>query len=149
MSTTIFTAKHYDPEKARRRRQTIVAIICVVIIVAGVLYMFRYWPEERRVDRFFVALESKDYKTAYGLWQNDPNWEQHPNQYGQYPFSDFYNDWGPGGEWGVIRGFKIEGATAPRHGGSGVIVVVTINDRAEPARIWVEKKSKTLTWSPY
>lgn len=149
MSTTIFTAPQYDPEKARKRRQTIVAILCAVIIVAGVLYIFRYWPEERRVDHFFAALENKDYKQAYGIWLNDPNWEQHANKYTQYPFDEFYRDWGPGGEWGAINSYKIEGATTPRQGGSGVIVVVTINGRAEPARIWVEKKAKTLTWSPY
>jgi hypothetical protein len=27
--------------------------------------------------------------------------------------------------------------------------VVTVNDRADKARIWVEKKDKTLTFSPY
>ena len=34
-------------------------------------------------------------------------------------------------------------------GGSGVIVVVTINERKEPARLWVEKRDKSLTFSPY
>jgi len=33
--------------------------------------------------------------------------------------------------------------------GSGVIVQVTVNRRADKARIWVEKKDKTLTFSPY
>jgi hypothetical protein len=29
-----------------------------------------------------------------------------------------------------------------------VVVVVTINNRAEPRSMWVEKKSKTITDSP-
>jgi hypothetical protein len=49
----------------------------------------------------------------------------------------------------VVRSYKIDGSVSPRGGGSGVIVQVTVNNRAEKARIWVEKKDKTLTFSPY
>jgi hypothetical protein len=149
MATTIFTAGQYDPEKARRRRQIILGIISIVVILGGLAYMFRYWPYEHRVDRFFNALEKNDYQRAYGIWQNDPNWQQHPEQFKDYPYAEFYSDWGPGGDWGAIHSHKIEGATTPKRGSSGVIVVVTINHRVEPARLWVEKKSKTMTWSPF
>ncbi len=148
MSTTIFTAKEYNPEKEHRRRQLYIAIICIVVIVAGLFYIFRNWPYEHRVDQFFTALEQKNYKQAYAIWMNDPNWEQHPDKYPNYPFSDFYRDWGPGGEWGIIKSFHVKGSARPK-GDSGVIVVVSINDRVEQARMWVEKKDKTLTWSPY
>jgi hypothetical protein len=149
MATTIFTAKEYDPEKYRRRRQIILAIVSVVVIVAGLLYIFRYWPYEHRVDQFFTALENKDYKQGYAIWQNDSAWEQHPDRFKNYPYAEFYRDWGPGGDWGVITSHKIQGGATPKGGSSGVVVVVTINQRVEPARLWVEKKDKTLTWSPY
>jgi hypothetical protein len=147
MSTTIFTANDYNPHKARKRRQWLIGILSAVVILGGLFYIFRNWTYERRVDKFFTAIEQKDYKQAYGIWQNDPAWEQHPNQHAGYLFNEFYRDWGPGGEWGLIRSHRIEGSTRPK-GGSGVIVVVKINDRVEPARLWVEKKDKTLTWSP-
>jgi hypothetical protein len=149
MATTIFTAKEYDPEKDRRKRQIILAVISLAVILGCLLYVFRYWPYEHRVNQFFTALEKKDYKQAYAIWQNDPTWEQHPDKFKNYPYSEFYQDWGPAGEWGVITSHRVEGSTAPRGGSSGVVVVVTVNQRAEPARLWVEKKDKTLTWSPY
>ncbi len=148
MSTTIFTAKPPSPEKERRKRQIIIAVICVAVIAGSLYYGLRNWPYEHRVNRFFDALEVKDYKAAYGIWFNDPNWQQHPQQYSQYTYDDFYRDWGPGGEWGVIKSHDIVGSARPKHG-SGIIVVVRINGRVEPARLWVEKKTRTLTWSPY
>jgi hypothetical protein len=123
--------------------------VAVAAIVIGVFaYLYRNWPEERVVGHFFTALVNKDFETAYGIWEHDPTWKQHPQNYPNYSFREFYNDWGPGGEWGIIKSFHIDGSANPK-AGSGVVVVVTINERKEPARIWVEKKDKTLTFSPY
>lgn len=149
MSTTIFTAHDYDPRKARRRWQWIIGILCAAIITGGLYYLLRDWTYERRVDKFLTLLQKQDYKQAYGLWLSDPAWEQHPQQHSGYTYDEFYRDWGPGGEWGLIHSHHIEGSTRPKKGGSGVIVVVKINDRVEPARLWVEKKDKSLTWSPF
>ncbi len=146
MSTTIFTAGEYNPEKERRRRHRIIAIVSILVILAALAYNFRNWPYEHRVSNFFTLLQNQDFKGAYALWQNDPAWEQHPQKYPNYPFADFYRDWGPGGEWGVISSHDMVGSAAK---GSGVIVAVRINGRVEPARLWVEKKDKTLTFSPY
>jgi hypothetical protein len=149
MATTIFTAGHYDPEKSRRKRQTIVGIISLLVILGGLAYLLRYWPYEHRVDRFLDTLQKQDYQQAYAIWQNDPKWQEHPARYKDYPYEDFYRDWGPAGDWGAIHSHKVQGATTPKGHSSGVIVEVTINNRVEPARLWVEKKSKTLTWSPF
>lgn len=150
MATTILTAPQYDPKRERRKKQIIAAVILAVIGVAVLLYVFRNWPEERVVNKFFTALQAKDYEKAYGLWMADPNWKQHPEKYPNYPFNEFYQDWGPGGEWGLIKSFNVDGSANPKKGGSGVVVVVTVNERvADKARIWVEKKDKTLTFSPY
>lgn len=148
MSSTIFTAPQYDPRRERRKRAIIAGIVAAAIVVGILAYLYRNWPEERVVDRFFTALVNKDFETAYGIWLHDPNWKQHPQNYPNYSFREFYNDWGPGGEWGIIKSFHIEGSANPKQG-SGVVVVVTINERKEPARLWVEKKDKTLTFSPY
>ena len=148
MSTTIFTAGEYDPARERRRRNRIISLILIVLLIASALYAFRNWPEERVVKRFFTALENKDYEKAYGIWVADSNWKQHPQQHPNYSFGEFYLDWGPGGEYGLIKSFKIDGSANPK-GGSGVIVQVTVNDRKEPARLWVEKRDKSLTYSPF
>ncbi len=147
MTTTIFEAKPYDEARARTRRVWISSIIVAVLIVAFFVWWFRFWPEERVVDKFFDAIQSQNYEQAYAIWMNDPQWKQHPDKYTRYPFNEFYTDWGPGGEWGLVKTHKVDGAASG--GGTGVVVVVTVNGRAEKARVWVEKSDKTLHFSPY
>jgi hypothetical protein len=148
VSTTVFTAPEYDPRRERCKRFVIAGVVVAVVIVGILAYLYRNWPEERVVDHFFAALVNKDFEKAYGIWQHDPDWKQHPQNHPKYSFHEFYNDWGPGGEWGIIKSYHIEGSANPK-GGSGVVVVLTINERKEPARMWVEKSDKTLSFSPY
>jgi hypothetical protein len=151
MATTILTAPQYDPIREKRKKQIIAAVVLVVIAIGALAYAYRNWPEEHVVNKFFTALVNKDFKQAYGIWMHDPAWEQHPQKYTSYPFNEFYRDWGPGGEWGIIRSYHVDGSANPKHGhASGVVVVVTVNERVgDKARIWVEKSDKTLTFSPY
>jgi hypothetical protein len=144
--STLLSPPPYDPEKDRRRKRNLITLIVIVILLGALAYHFRNWRAEHRVSQFFAALEHQDYEKAYGIWFNDPNWKQHPNQHEQYTYDDFYKDWGPGGEWGLVKKYKVDGSTST---GSGVIVVVTVNDRVDPkARMWYEKKDHTLTVSP-
>jgi hypothetical protein len=146
MPDTIFTAPEYDA--ARERKKKIIAIVIVGVVVVGAFaaWWFRYWPQERIVDRFFDSIQAKDYKTAYGIWNHDPQWEQHLQNFTQYPFNDFYRDWGPGGDFGLVKEHHVDCAAG---GGNGVVVVVTVNGRVEKAKVWVLKKDKTLGFAPF
>jgi len=93
-------------------------------------------------------LQRQDYKTAYSVWMHDPQWQQHPDRYPKYPFGDFYRDWGPGGEWGIVKTQKVFGASTCPGGGTGVVVDVVVNDRAEHAQVWVEKGDRTMSFPP-
>src|ERR1700736_561773 len=145
---TLLDAQEYDPEKARKRRKQIISVVAILVLILALGWSFRYWPEERIVGHFFDALQKQDYKTAYGIWMHDPQWQQHPNDHPKYPFNDFYRDWGPGGEWGLIKTQKVYGASTCPGGGSGVVVDVIVNDRAEHAQVWVEKSDHTLSYPP-
>jgi len=145
---TLLDAKEVDLEKERKRRRTIIIAVVIVLIVLGLGWWFRYWPEEHIAGRFFDAIQGQDYKTAYGIWMHDPQWEQHPDQHPKYPFNEFYRDWGPGGEWGVIKTQKVFGASTCPGGGTGVVVDVVVNDRANHAQVWVEKGDKTMSFPP-
>lgn len=145
---TLLDAKEYDPEKGHKRRRRIILAIVILVIVLCLGWWFRYWPEESIVGHFFDALQKQDYKAAYGIWMHDPLWAQHPDQHPKYPFNDFYRDWGPGGEWGLIKTQKVYGASTCPGGGSGVVVDVVVNDRAEHAQVWVEKSDRTLSYPP-
>ncbi|MGA2989442.1 MAG: hypothetical protein ABSD88_03120 [Candidatus Korobacteraceae bacterium] len=151
MPTTLFDYQPYDPARERRKRLRLIGGVVLLLIIAALAWFLRYWPEERRVDRFFAALQAQNYEQAYAVWLHDPEWKQHAQQYARYPFSAFYQDWGPQGEYGVIKSYHIEGTAEPpvKGGASGVVVVVTVNQRPEKAHIWVEKESKTLSFSPY
>ncbi len=154
---TLFEAQPYDPAHARKKRQLIFAIIGAVIVIGTLWWMFRFWPQEHAVDQFFDALQQQSYEKAYGVWMRDPNWKQHAERYARYPYNDFLKDWGPGGEWGIIKSHHIDGAAVPKgYSGSpfatasGVVVVVTVNDRVgDKAHIWVQNDDKTLGFSPY
>ena len=146
---TLLDAKEYDPEKERKRKTRLIWLVVVVLLAAGLAWWFRFWPEERVAERFFDALQQQSYESAYAIWMHDPQWRQHVDRYQKYPFNEFYRDWGPGGEWGLIKSHKIYAVGSPPGGGSGVIVDVTVNDRAQPARVWVQKSDKTMSFSPY
>jgi hypothetical protein len=146
---TLLDAKDYDPAKEQKRKRRIVIAIVAVLVLAALGWYFRYWPEQHVADRFFDALQEQSFETAYGIWMHDPQWKQHPQRYPKYEFNEFYRDWGPGSEWGTIKSHKISAVGTPPGGGSGVVVDVIVNDRAEPARVWVEKSDKTMSFSPY
>jgi hypothetical protein len=146
---TLLDAREYDPARERRKRNRIISGIVLLLVLAALGWWFRYWPEQRIADHFFADLQKRDYEAAYGVWMHDPQWKQHPDRFPKYPYHEFYQDWGPGGEWGLIKSHKIYAVGAPPGGGSGVIVDMTVNDRAQPARVWVEKSDKTMSFSPY
>jgi hypothetical protein len=154
---TLFEAAPYDPERARKRRVCIISIAAIVIVLGLVAWHYRYWREEHQVDKFFQALEQQNFEQAYGVWMNDPDWKQHQQKFSRYPFGEFMKDWGPGGEWGIVKSHNVDGTAVPEGGNagafvgpSGIVVVVTVNQRvADKAHIWVEKSDRTLSFSPY
>jgi hypothetical protein len=147
---TLLDARPYDYAKARRRKVRIATTIVVLVLVAALGWFYRNWPEEHAVDKFFSSLQHQDYESAYGIYFNDPGWRQHQQNYSQYTYADFYRDWGPGGEWGLVRSHRIYGSVNTKNfGGGGVVVEVIVNERSEHARMFVQKADKTITVYPY
>lgn len=147
---TLLDAQQYDPAKEKRRRIKIALAFLGVLVLAALVWMNWNWPEEHAVDIFFAALQKQDYESAYGIYFNDPGWRQHQQKYSQYTYADFYRDWGPGGEWGLIKSHKIYGSASTKGFTSrGTVVEVIVNERAEHARMFVQRSDKTLTVYPY
>ena len=150
----LLDAKEYDPRPAQRRLRLIAGAVAIVVIPLIIwFFFFRFWPEKSVVNKFFAALERQDFDSAYAIYKADPDWKQHPERYNDYPLSRFKLDWGPSGDYGQIRKHSIDCVLEPPKKGfrssSGVIVVVIVNGRSEPASLWVEKASKTITQSPF
>ena len=138
-----------QPDLAReRRRKKIISIVVVAFLLIGILaWRLRYWPEEHVADKFFTALQQKNYEAAYGIWMHDPAWKQHPSKFTNYSYSDFYRDWGPGGEWGVVKTHSVDCALGTKEG-TGVILQMTVNGRTEHPYLYVDKSDKTMSFSP-
>jgi hypothetical protein len=145
---TLLDAKVFDEARARRKRRVVIGLLLLAVLVAMLLWRFRYWPEERAASKFFAALQKQDYEGAYGMYFADPDWKQHPQKHSTYPYSEFNRDWGPGGEWGLVKEFRIYGSSTCPGGDSGVVVDVIVNGRAEHAQVWVQKSDKTISVPP-
>lgn len=154
----LLDAPEYDPSIERRRRLWIILILSAIVLMALFWgfwhFKIRYWAAESAVDNFLEAIEKKDFETAYGLYEGDPDWKAHPNdrKFQDYTYNRFVLDWGPQGDYGVIFSHRVDCAIEPPKRGpraaSGYIVVVTINDRPVTKTLWVEKKSKSIGLPP-
>jgi hypothetical protein len=148
----LMDAKEYDPRPAQKRRKIIATVVVAVLAIAVYLYLTRYNSEKKVIDKFFQAIEQKDYDAAYGIYYADPDWKQHPEKYTAYTINQFKLDWGPSSEYGTITSHQIDCALEPPKkdfvSPSGVVIVVIINNLHETRSMWVEKKSKTITDAP-
>jgi len=114
-------------------------LLVIAIVVGGVIAYFALHnlPEKRAVANFLTQLEEGHYKEAYKLWQPAPD----------YTFDDFMHDWGPKGDYGKIREFKI--VDAKSKGSALVIVTITVNNQTPALALLVDRKTKGLAYSPY
>jgi len=158
---TLLDAPVFDEVRDRRRRvarYSTVGLLLVLFVgwwlVAGrpVDWPWNwntFYQGRNTVDKFLKAVEKNDLPTAYGIWINDKNWQQHPAEGGPYPFSRFQEDWSttsPDNEYGVIQSHNI--ALARRYG-NGLLVATLINGRKSKAlNLQYDPKTKTLSFSP-
>ncbi|MEO7030469.1 MAG: hypothetical protein ABI147_13815, partial [Acidobacteriaceae bacterium] len=84
---TLIDAPAYDPRRDNLKRNILIGIGGVVVLAivlglggyfAGHGWFFTNIPAEHKVSRFFDALEARDYNKAYGIYNNDADWQQHP-----------------------------------------------------------------------
>ena len=54
---TLMDAAPPDLTRERRRRIIILTVVICVVLLIGLGWFFRYWPEEHVADNFFDALK--------------------------------------------------------------------------------------------
>ena len=123
-----------EPGKHRPLTMPLILAGAAVALVI-VFYFFVNFREERAVQRCFEALQEGDLAAAYQNWG--------PTE--EYTFKDFLKDWGEDGYYGQVRYFRIVESESM---GSGVIVRVQINNLARPIAFWVERKDRSIGFSP-
>ena len=125
----------------------------LVILAAVILYLtFRFYPEQRAVQRFFDALVAGDTKSAYQLWKPQPS----------YRIQDFLTDFGPYGYYGPVKSYKIIKISEPRGSRNSVAVEVAVSafspmpdvSDAEKSRrtkvitVWMNTEDKSFSFPP-
>jgi len=151
---TLLNAPEFDAHRETRNRNLLIGFGVVVVLTAviglggyimGHGWFFSLLPVEHKINVFLNTLQDKDYAKAYGIWMNDPNWQQHPQKY-DYTLKRFTEDWTTASDWGPITSHHVD---ISKRDGSGVIVAVRVNQSPKKLFLWYEKKDGTLTYSPH
>jgi hypothetical protein len=153
---SLMDAPAYDPTHDRRVKALVITAVVVILAaflvgiggyIAGHGWFFSNLPAEHKVNGFFDALQAKDYDKAYAIYENDPNWKQHPDKFG-YPLSRFIQDWTTYSPVkGPIYEHHVDVSNTDGHGlfGSGIIVAVRVNGDHK-VFMYVNRADGTLTW---
>ena len=153
---TLLNAPEYDSRRDRRNRNLLIAagvlvLLTIVIGMGGFMlghgWFFSNLPAEHKVSNFFSALEAKDYAKAYGIWWNDPEWQQHPQKY-DYTLQRFTEDWttdSPVNAPIVNHHVDISKTDGSGAFGTGIIVAVRVNGDHKVFMYYI-RKDGTLAW---
>ena len=146
----------YDARNEALKKNLLIgtgAIVVLLILftlggyVAGHGWLFSNLPAERKVDKFFTALESKDYPKAYAIYTNDSDWQQHPAKHKDYSLERFTEDWTTESPVNApITSHHVDISRTDGSGtfGTGTIVAVRINGDKK-LFMWVERSDGALT----
>jgi hypothetical protein len=142
---TLLDAPQYNARRSRLIRDISIAVVVLIAVIGIGAWFFWDWPEEHRVNRFLTTVEAGDFPKAFGVWNNDPDWQQHADRYKTYDFTQFQKDWGPASDYGVIKSHKI---SITKTVGNGVVMGVNINGGKTPIFLRVDHQSKQIGFSP-
>jgi hypothetical protein len=146
-----------DDPKAQLKRTAIMAgsaIVLSVLFFYWLWFLYLHMPERTAAERFFNILSAGNTEQAYQDWKPDAS---------HYSYKDFMEDWGPTGQYGPVKSFRLESASNPPRGGSGIIITVEVSPdlpfpsnsdivksaHTKEVKLWVEKKDKSLGFSPF
>ncbi len=154
---TLINAPAYD-EKGEKLKQRLLigtgvlfALLVVLSFLGFVLghgWLFTNLLAERNVNKFFQSLEAKDYAKAYGIYNNDSNWQQHPGKFSNYPLDRFTEDWTTESPVKApITEHHVDISKTDGTGlfGTGIIVAVRVNGNHK-LFMFENRSDGTLTW---
>src|ERR1700744_4170362 len=129
---SLMDAPQYDERSETRKLNLLigigVAILLLLILtfagyISGHGWLFTNLGAENRVDKFFSALEAKDYAKAYDIYENG-----HPDS--GYPLARFTEDWTTHSPINApITSHKVDISKTDGSGafGTGIIVAARVN----------------------
>lgn len=158
---TLLDAPKFDTARDRRRRITIYIVVSVFGVLVGGFWLMAgmpfdwpwTWNNHRvgtiAVDRFLKAVEKNDLATAYGIWEHDKDWKQHPEKYAGYTFERFQEDWGPNSQDNDYGSYKSHVIKVAHMYGNVLVVGSLINGRlSKPLFLDYDTRTHQLGFSP-
>jgi hypothetical protein len=145
---TLLNAPAYDSVRAKKRRILIVATLLLCGIAGIAVFLCWNLPAEYRVNQFFAAVEAQDFSKAFGIWNNDPDWQEHSERYAMdgYPYGRFIVDWGKAGDYGRITSHKV--LYSMSHG-NNTLLAVEINGRKAALALAVTRGTHIMSFPPF
>ena len=140
---TLLNAPAYDARRDNLIRNAWIAsavLVFALIITAlagfitGHGWLFSNLPAEHRVNKFFTAIEQKDFVTAYGIYQNDKDWQSHPDKYSGYPLKRFTEDWTTYSPVGIIHSHHVDKSVSDGSGTFGTTLLVATTMNGDPTK---------------
>jgi len=134
---TLLNAPEFDEKKERSRRNLLIGSGLTVLVVAVIAFagfalghgwLFLNLPAEHKVSNLLSAVQAQDYAKAYGIFYDDPDWQQHPDKYKDYPLKRFTEDFSTESDWKEpVKSFHVDFS---KRDDTGVVVATTINASA-------------------
>jgi hypothetical protein len=147
---TLLNAPAFDRIRNKERRNLLIGVLFLCGAVA--IFAFLCWnlPAEQCVNQFFAAVEAQDFPKAFGIWNHDPNWQQHTQQYAQsgYTYGHFLVDWDPASDYGRITSHKVLHSTS-RYGNNTLLAVEINGRKTALLALAVGKSTHTMSFSPF
>jgi len=154
---TLIDAPAYDPARDNLKRNILIGVLVFILLAvvlglggffAGHGWFFSNLPAEHKVNNFLTALEQKDYNKAYGIYNNDADWQQHPDKYSGYTIQRFTEDWttySPVKAPVTSHQIYISKTDGTGSFGTGIIVATQLNNSPHCAFFYVNRADGTFT----
>lgn len=152
---TLLNAPEFNEVREKRNRNVLIGTGVLILVLGAVAlagfvlghgWFFVNLPVEHRVGNFLAALQAKDYPRAYGIFYNDPDWQQHPQKYKDYPLQRFTEDFTTESDWkGPVNSYHVDFS---RRDKGGTVVASTINGTTN-LTLHYSRKDGTLAFFPY
>jgi hypothetical protein len=112
----LFDGAQQEQHGSKLRRYIITIAVFLALVIGTSWYFLRYYREKDTVRRFLNDVAAGNMQQAYQTWQPEKS----------YSFTDFLDDWGPGGYYGPVRSYRVE-KTVRRSNSNYVDVIVDVS----------------------
>jgi hypothetical protein len=152
---TLLNAPEFDVQKENRKRNILIGsgigvVLLAILSLAGFLlghgWLFTNLPVEHKVNVFLSALQSQDYPRAYGLFYNDPDWQQHPQKYKDYPLERFTEDFTTESDWKApVSSFHVG---CSKRDATGTAIAIKVNGSTS-LTLKYQRADGTISFFPF